>query len=287
MKLLARLEARFGRFAIPNLTLVLIAGQVLIKIIDLHNKSQGGEGVIGRIAFIPPQVLEGEIWRIVTFLFMPPKAHFVLALIFWMVFYLMGSALEHQWGKFRYNVFIFIGAVASMAALFLVPDAAFLDPEKPAGNFLASNFFLYNSVFLAFAFLFPDFVFYLFFILPIRVKWLALIDWLYLGVAVLTSDWSNRVLIIASVANFFLFFGNELWQRLHDKKRRVAFESRMQTAKKKAKYRHKCAICGITNADDPKMQFRYCSKCDGQLGYCMEHLHSHEHVTSEPVESVE
>ncbi|MBN1854907.1 MAG: hypothetical protein JW829_19390 [Pirellulales bacterium] len=273
MKFIARLEQRFGRFAIPNLTLIFIIGQALIYAIDYLRTSQGGDPVIGRIAFVPAHVMAGEVWRIVTFLFMPPQLNPIFALIYWMVFNLMGTALENQWGIFRYNLFLFIGAFASMAAAFLVP------------NMPATNMFLYNSVFLAFAFLFPDFVFHLFFILPIRVKWLAWIDWLLLGIACLTLSWDvhgwiSRVMILASVTNFFLFFGQEIWYRFRMKQRRIAFESRLRTSRQKKKYRHKCTVCGITNLDDPKMQFRYCSKCDGHLGYCMEHIHNHEHVTA-------
>ncbi len=270
MSLLARLEKKFGRFAVPNLTAVLIVGQVLVYV---PWRFAGREDILERIVFIPQKVLEGEVWRLVTFAFQPPGGAVLWAVIFWMVFYLMGNYLEHFWGTFRYNVYLLLGTVASLAVAFLVPAQA------------ATNLFLYNSVFLAFAFLFPDFVFRLFFILPIKVKWLALINWLVMGfwflVGASRGDWIQCVLILASIANFLIFFGRELIHRVKDRRRRAAFQARVRGAKQAAKYRHRCTLCGVTNVEDPKRQFRYCSKCEGNLCYCMEHIASHAHVAGE------
>jgi len=167
-------------------------------------------------------------------------------------------------------MFLLIGIVATIAVSFLQPAAP------------SSNLFLQGSVFLAFAFLFPDFVLNLFFILPVKIKWLALVAWIGYLVQFLRGDWSDRLLVLASVGNFLLFFGGEIVQRFRSDRRRTAWEAKQDRAKRRP--RHRCLVCGITNVTHPTMQFRYCTKCVGQCGYCTEHVHNHEHITeqSEP-----
>lgn len=264
---LDKLEKRFGRLAVPNVTAGLICGQVLIYLV-----AQSRPEVLANAALIPNLVLQGEPWRLVTFLFMPPTTNLLFAFFFWYLFYLMGTALEHQWGAFRYNLFLSIGFVATVAVAFLLPETR----TQPT-----SNLFVQATVFLAFAHLFPDFVLHLFFILPIKIKWLALVAWLgyaYTFVIGLTQgDWAFCLIVFASIGNFVLFFGEDLVNRLRSGRRRRAWEVRQK--REKDQPRHRCLVCGITNLTHPKMQFRYCTKCVGQCGYCTEHIHNHEHVT--------
>ena len=259
---LDRLERRFGRYAVPNLTLALIAGQALVY---FAMRLEGRADIIANLQLVPSLVKTGQIWRLVTFAFEPPMMGPLFAFIFWYLFYMMGTALEQQWGLFRYNLFLLIGFVATAAVSFLTP------------NLPASNGFLQGSVFLAFAFLFPDFVLHLFFVLPIKIKWLALLAWLFYLQTAVMGTWHVRLQVIASVANFLVFFGRELVDRLRHKQRRAVRDARESRAKKRPL--HECRVCGITNLSHPKMQFRYCTKCAGQCGYCTEHLHDHEHVT--------
>src|SRR5690606_5700220 len=107
-----------------------------------------------------------------------------------------------NWGAFRYNLFLGIGYVATIAAGFLVPDAA------------VNNGFLYGSVFLAFAHLYPDFTLYLLLLLPVKIKWLALLTWIGYAWVFVVGTWSDRVSIVAAVANFLLFFSVDIWQRM-------------------------------------------------------------------------
>ncbi len=261
MTLLDRLERRLGHLAVPNVTIGLILGQVFVYIVD---KFQPGR--MPNVALIPNRVLEGEVWRVFSFIFEPPLTDPLWALIFWYVFYLMGTALEQTWGAFRYNVYLLIGWAATAAA-------AFLAPESPA-----SIEFLQGSVFLAFAWLYPEFVFYLFFILPVKVKWLALLTWIFYFLAFIAGDWINKVLIFASVANFLVFFGKSIFLRMRMGRRRMAEQADRIRSKDKA--RHQCRICGITERTHPDEDFRYCSKCEGTQCYCSAHLPNHEHVTS-------
>ena len=134
---------------------------------------------------------------------------------------------------------------------------------------------------MAFAFLNPDFVLQLFFILPVKIKWLALIQWIGYFLTIVFDDWPMRLMATAAVFNFLLFFQHDIFLRIKQGRRRMAMQA--QTIADKHKPRHVCRVCGVTNLSDPTMRFRYCSKCEGQCGYCMEHIRGHEHVIKESI----
>jgi hypothetical protein len=281
LTLLDRLERRLGRFAIPNLTLILIAGQAALYVAWFLPQGIS----LDRIALDPAKILRGEVWRLVTFLFMPPTTDIIIfALFYFLLFHLFGTTLEHQWGTFKYNLFLFIGYMANVAAAFaasfilgeLGKDA---NPLLEMASITASNSFLYGSVFLAFARLYPDFTLNIFFVLPIRIKWLALLAWIAYGYAFIRGDLVARLLILASVLNYLLFFGREHWREFRYGHRRRSFQAKAKKALAPAK--HTCVVCGLSSTDSPKTLFRYCSKCVGQRCYCPEHIRDHEHVTTE------
>lgn len=265
MRLLDRLERRFRHWAIPRLTLWIIAGQVFLYILVL---TKVNPGFVDRTIFRPDLVLQGEVWRLVSFLFVPPMMSPLFVFFYFYLFYLMGSALEANWGTFRYNMFLLIGTLATICAAFI---ANIFLPGMPAGNW-----FLYGTIFLAFAAMYPDFELQIMLILPVKIKWLALLTWLGYFYSFYKGDWMGRLLIVASLLNFFCFFGSAILRRVQTGKRRVADNARQ--AKLKRTPRHTCRACGVTSLTDPKMRFRYCSMCAGQCGYCSEHIHDHEHV---------
>ena len=266
MNLLDRLERKLGRFAIPHLTIGLILFQVVAyALIESQNKQEIQWNIREGISLIPEKVMDGEIWRLGTFLFVPPSGFVVYAFFFWYLFYLMGNALEIRWGIFRYNVYLLIGYLATVGVAFLHPDIP------------ASNVFLEGTVFLAFAMLYPDFELYIFFILPVKIKWFALITWIGYLYGLITGDWETRLLILASVSNFLLFFHRDIIERIRIGRRRMAMQA-AHYAIRPPEYFHRCVACGITDRTDPTMEFRYCSKCLGNCGYCSAHLHDHQHV---------
>src|SRR5215213_5921456 len=169
MTILSRMNAKFGRYAVPNLTVILIIGQVLMFIAQQLDPGQQGFDMLDRIRMYPDKVLAGEYWRVVTFPFDPPTNNLIFAVFFWYLFYLMGTTLEVTWGTFRYNVFLLIGYIASIACAFGGYYA-----QGAAAGLPASSGFLYGTVFLAFARFFPDFTLYVMFVIPIKIKWLAL-----------------------------------------------------------------------------------------------------------------
>jgi hypothetical protein len=271
MTLLDRLERKLGRFAVPNATLGIIFGQVAFYVAqqaELRGAIQ--EPVVDKLTLVAAHVLEGQWWRVFTFVFTPPGANLLWAIVFWYFFYFVGTVMEQTWGAFRYNVYLLVGYVATVAAAFLVPEAT------------ASVAFLQGSVFLAFAYLYPDFVIQLMFVLPVRVKWLAWIAWAGYGLTFLSGLSGNLVamaMVGASVANFFVFFGRDVLVRVVIGHRLMRRQASHVIAERKP--RHVCIVCGATNKTHPEKDFRYCSKCRGQRCYCDEHLRDHEHVEEE------
>lgn len=261
MSWLDKLEKRFRPFALPGVTVYLIVGQTIVYAAALSN-----EAVRANVALIPDRVLDGELWRLVTFLFYTPDTNAIFAFFGWYLFYLMGDALENQWGVARYNIFLLIAYVATLAAAFLGhPEAA------------STNLYIGGSVFLAFAYLFPDFQIFLFFILPIKVKWLALITWILYFFRFALGTWTERWLVIAAISNFLLFFGRDILLTMRARRHRMANQT--QEIKLQNEPIHRCFVCGVTDKDDPAMDFRYCSRCADSPCYCGDHIRDHRHRT--------
>lgn len=273
--MLDQLERRFGRFALTHVTLYLIIGQVFVCL-----SSMLGLLDLRQFYLVPALVTQGEPWRLVTFLFFPPPVNYgsmlSLALLpfAWWVFYLMGTALEMHWGALRYNLFLLLGIVLTVAAAFITPFAP------------VTNAFIAGSVFLAFAWLNPDFELSLFFILPIKIKWLALVTWLFYAYNLVTGAPSTRWQILASVGNFLIFFSRDIVQTMRFRRRHMAVQARRAAEENKGpEARHRCRICDKTDISNPEMDFRYCSKCAGDECYCPDHIANHEHVLAESDET--
>jgi len=273
--MLDQLDRRFGRFALTHVTLYLIVGQVFVTL-----SAMLGLLDLRQFVLIPALVVRGEPWRLITFLFFPPPVNFgsLLSLAFlpfaWWIFYLMCNALEHYWGAFRYNLFLLTGIVLTIAA-------AFLTPVSPV-----TNAFIGGSVFLAFAWLNPDFELALFFILPVKIKWLALITWVGYAYGFVTGAPSIRWQILASVGNFLMFFVREIIDTMRYRRRTMVVQAKRAAERKEGpEPRHRCTICGKTDLTNPEMDFRYCSKCAGDQCYCPEHIFKHEHVLTESDEA--
>lgn len=266
MSLLDKLERWFGRLAIPNLGLWIVAGQFFVLISSLLNRLD-----LRYFVLVPDLVRHGEWWRLVTFIFYPPPPDFfggyLLVAFVWYLFYLMTGALESYWGEFRFNVYLLAGYV-------LTVGAAFLTPHSPT-----SNLFIGGSVFLAFAWLNPEFEILLFFILPVKIKWLALLTWLGNAFLFVVGNWTIRLLVLASVGNFLLFFASDIVRTARHRRRAAGAAIRAAPrAAAKTEPRHRCYVCGKTDVSHPEMDFRYCSKCAGDQCYCPEHIFHHVHV---------
>lgn len=268
MSVLDKLDRHCGRFAIPNITLAVIACQIVVYLFLMARQGSPEPNPLEeRLELVPSLVLQGEVWRLATFLIVPPMSNPICMGFFWYLFYLMGTALESHWGTFRYDFYLLLGYLLAVGAAFALPQVS------------ANNGFVQASVFLAFAYLFPDFELCLFFLLPVKIKWLALLTWIGICWTLIFGAWELRALALASVGNFLLFFGWEILERARTGRRRMAWQAAQLTRKEPAFY-HRCKVCGITDRTHPQMEFRYCSKCEGTVGYCTEHLRNHEHVTA-------
>ena len=261
MKLSDRLERWFGRFAIPQLTLVLLTGQVACFVIG-HLKPE----FLTLLPLVPSLVFRGEIWRLVTFVYFPPDIHPIFAFFAFYLFYLMGTALESEWGEFRYNAYLFIGCVLTVAVAFFTPDVP------------TTNAFVAGSIFLAFAFLYPNVEFYLFFVLPVKVKYLAGLTWVLYGLSFVFGQWPERTAILASVGNFFLFFGKDIVAHMKGAKHQM--EAKTRLIQDLVRSFHTCETCGITEKINSQMDFRVCTDCKPGREYCMSHLHTHTHIAN-------
>ncbi|MGL5151247.1 MAG: rhomboid family intramembrane serine protease [Clostridium sp.] len=268
MKLLDKLERKFKKFYIHNLMLYIVMTNAIVYFLM---RMDGFSGFINSLALFPSKVLEGEVWRLLTFIFIPPNGGLFTLFFSLYFYYIAGSGLEHEWGGFKFNMYYLCGMIATILVSFATGI-----PGVPT--------FINLSLFLAFARINPDMEVLLFFLIPLKIKYLAWFNWaiiLYQGfMATMDSNWGMLLYIVAPVLNFFLFFGKDLvtngFRRGSSIKRKAEYKS--QSTPKKD-YFHKCTVCGITDVDDPDMEFRYCSKCSGKHGYCKNHINDHEHIT--------
>ncbi len=252
-------------FAIPNLSLYLVIGQVAIFGLEMTGTIPSSEP----LWLIPAYVLAGEWWRLVTFILVPPGMSLFFTFFAWYMFWLFGSALEAHWGVARYNLFLFTGWAITVALAFVVPTA------------VASNAFIAGSVFLGFARIAPNFEILLFFILPVKVKWLALFVWLSYAYTLVVGNLPARLAVLAATGNFLIFFGRELWMSVVQRKRRMAYAAANER-ETTAHARHRCKVCGKDSETHRDLDFRYCSTCTDDSCYCPEHIRNHEHVIAPP-----
>ncbi len=280
MNWLDKLERKLGRFAIPNLTVYLLAGYVI------------GFGVmylmpdlLGWLTLEPALIVRGQVWRLVSWVLIPPTRYPISLLFLILLYYSLGTALERTWGTFRYNVYIFSGLIFTVLGVFILYAVYFFGfhvelPLSLAG--MVSTNYITMSIFLAFAAIYPEMEVYLYFILPIKMKWMALV---YAAMALhyfIRGGIVTRVAIGASLLNFVIFFLSSRNMRRFSPKERVRKAKFKRQSAPHMHYsngaKHRCAVCGRTELDDPCLEFRFCSKCNGNYEYCQDHLFTHEHV---------
>lgn len=284
MDFLTKLERKFGKYAIPNLTVILIAGFVLGYLIECFMP----EG-LELLALKPEQVMQGQIYRLITWIVIPPSSVSVWVIITLMFYFSIGRTLENAWGDFRYTVYMIsgilftdIGVMGTYFVMKLLGQADLLSVYYGYGLYGASTYYLCMSMFLAYAFMFPDMQVLMYFIIPIKVKWLGYLDIAYLLVSILEYGlmryYTGMITVVMSVFNFvvfyFLFKGKK---RMNSAQRKRKRKYRQQVRQTQILSRHKCAVCGQTEEDNPNLEFRYCSRCKGNYEYCQNHLFTHEH----------
>lgn len=272
MNLLNRLERKLGKYAIPNLMYYV----VILYAIGMFVQMFAPMFYIQYLMLDASAILRGQIWRIITFMIWPPSSSLSFNLLAIYLYYNLGITLERVWGTFRFNVYFFMGILGHVLAALLI--------YLLTGNvYLLTTDYLNFSLFFAFAATFPDMQFYLFFAIPIKAKWLAIFDGAYFLYGLMFGGMADRIAIIMSLLNFLIYFLMTRGGKYNPKeiRRKQQFHAQMREASQPPKqgWRHRCAVCGRTDADDPNLVFRYCSKCEGDYEYCQDHLYTHQHVT--------
>jgi len=252
MRLLDKLERRIGFIAIPGLIRAIVTLNALVFVLVYLNK-----GFDSYLALDVAQILAGQVWRLVTYIFVPQMGHPFLVLIALWFLWFIGDGLERAWGPFRLTLYFLVGMIGTTIAA-LLSDSQF------------SNQMLFTTLFFAFAHFYPEEIIYVFFILPLKIKWIA---WVYAGYLLLgfaTKSNSYRLALVAALSNYLIFFGPGVIRHLRQRKevsvRRQRFEIQSRSAEEPL---HKCATCGATELSDPSLEFRVSR--DGEE-YCIAHL---------------
>ncbi len=281
------LERKFGKYAIPNLTMYIIGLYVIGYVMELFSVKYN---VIPYITLNPALILQGQVWRIISWVLIPPSGLSVLVIITLIFYYFIGNNMERTMGTFRYNLFVFGGMLFMIIGAFLAYGVNYLiDPEKAAlivtfYSSVFSTYYLQQMVFLAFAICYPEMQVLLMFIIPIKVKWLGIAYGVLLVFecvqGLLTGNYCVFFAIGSQLLNLFLFYlqtGKLSRFKPKDVQRRHDFSKNVKMAPRGIT-RHKCAVCGRTEESNPNLEFRFCSKCNGNYEYCQDHLFTHQHI---------
>lgn len=211
-------------------------------------------------------VLEGQVWRLFTFMLISPAGHPFFAIFYFYILYMMGNFLEQSWGTTRFCSFVYLGLVLNILAGLIVRDAPI------------SGSYMYATLFLAFATLNPNFTFMIMFILPVKVKYLAWLQAAGYVLMFLAGPLSVSLMVLAALGNYLLFFADALRNRGTGFHRQMKWKAKNARTQKKPV--HTCVVCGIDSNVDRNMDFRYCTKCAGTPAYCEQHLPDHEHIAA-------
>ena len=283
MKAISRAIDKFclkhRRFGITGLMKYIVFITAIVFVIELLTG-----GLFALMVFSPRLFMSGEVWRIVTWVFFPIDAHPIFFVFVLYLYYMFGTSLEREWGAAKFTIFYIFGVLLNIIYGFVAWFALGWDP------FIVPTF-LNLSIFFAFAVKFPDFRLMLFFILPVKIKWLAIINAAFFAYDIIFNLVNGRFVLallpVVAILNFLLICGYDLIESLRPMKARAKNQTSSQTInfKKAAKkvqqtgkpYRHKCAVCGRTDTDNPGLEFRYCSRCNGYHCFCIDHINNHVH----------
>ncbi len=289
MNWMNKLERKFGKYAIPNLMYYIIILYAFGFVLGIVAPS----AYYQYLSLDAAAILRGQVWRILTFIIQPPNTNIWFVIFTLYLYYMIGRELEYVWGTFRFNLYFFTGVLLHVVAALLT--YILTNVSLPMGTY-----YLNMSLFFAYAAVYPNQQFYLFMVLPIKVKYLAWLDAAYFGYAVLQAFLpsygglpvygiiykAGALEAVVSILNFLIFFFSmrkmkrfapKEIRRKHQYHKEIR-EGRMAQTVAPNGARHRCAVCGRTELDDPNLEFRYCSKCNGNYEYCQDHLFTHEHV---------
>lgn len=294
---MSKWERKFGKYAIPNLTYILIGCYVVGYLLSWIAPS-----FLGFLTLNPHAILHGQVWRLVTWVISPPTSFDIFTIIMLMFYLSLGTTLEKVWGTWQYNIYIFSGILLTVLASFVCMGVFYLvygegaalamEGLCTAGARQFSTYFINMSIFLAYAATFPNAEVLLMFLIPIKVKVmgifyaiilvLQMVEYFGVGRTLFAEYWFGVAAIAASLLNFLIFWlRSKSHMHLSPKqvRRKMEFRQDIKRNPNPKITKHKCAICGRSEEDDPTLEFRFCSKCNGNYEYCQDHLFTHQHKT--------
>lgn len=220
-------------------------------------------------------ITSGQVWRIFTFLLIPASGNIFFLMFELSILVMCADGLEARWGTFKLTAYYFAGAISNILIAILLPEVQL------------GSYFIYLSLFIGFATLYPDHEILLFFIIPVKMKYLAMFSGGVMLYQLALAPWYLKVAILLSLGNYLLFFSREAWETIrrnqYQARRSAEYAQAMGPARE---FRHKCQICGATDVTAPDLQFRYCTckNCgnDGKA-FCLEHLEKHRAEKAENI----
>ncbi len=299
-----RLEKKFGKYAIKNLMMYITAAYILGWLISMMSPQFYYDWLMLDVEKV---FLKGQVWRLFTFIIQPISAtndgmDIVFMLISLYLYFFIGQMLERMWGSFRFNVFYFSGILFNILAVVIIYFGSYFVLGH-GYSFPIGLEYINLSMFLAFSVEFAEVSLLLFFLVPVKVKYIGIVYAIIHVidiVSVLAEDEAlgiyKAIALVVAILNFLLFFfGTRKYRagRMKHLKRRFEYVSDVQKGEREARVvgtgqggktvitRHRCVVCGRTELDDPELEFRFCSKCEGNYEYCMDHLYTHVHVVRE------
>ncbi len=272
-----RFCATHPRFGIPKLMLYIVGANLVTYFLDILSHS----ALSYMLVMDAGLVLRGELWRLVTYVLLPTSGGIGL-LISCVFYYWLGTTLESIWGTAKFTIYYLSGALLSSLSCLLV---YFIDRTSFS---LYGAGYVNSALFFAVALYNPEAIVRLFYIIPIKMKWLAWFE--AAGYAVLTLSalfakrWGMALMPVVALLNFAVYFSPFFQRkvdsiRAHNRPQAIQFRKAVREQRRQRGYNHKCSVCGKTDADYPNLQFRYCSKCQGYHCYCEEHIFNHVHFT--------
>ncbi len=205
-----KLERKYGSYAIPNLMKYIVLGMAIIYIFDYALAPAMRLNLTYSLAFIRNKIFAGQIWRLISFIFIPPQASPLFILLSLYFYWLIGESLEQYWGSFRFTLYYLCGVLGTIVAGFI--------------SGYATNHYLNLTLFFAFTVLNPEFEVLLFFVLPVKMKWLGALSGISLLISFFSTGLSGKLSIIAALGNFFLFFGQDFMDMANNIYRRYKWK---------------------------------------------------------------
>lgn len=265
------------RFGIPRLMMIIVIGTLAVWLFSGMDTTRQ---FLGMLTFSPEMVFRhGQIWRIITFIFIPESSG--IWLVFWLyLYYFIGNSLEDTWGSGKFTIYYFSGIILTILYSTIIWLITGVSVSMTAR-------YINLSMYFAFATLYPDTYFYIFWFIPVKVKWLAIFSAVLFGLGIVFQPFPTNLLPLMAILNYFVFCGQWLWDlvgqgRIQRQKNVVDFQKESRRIKRELKdkpYTRKCEVCGRTDADHPDLEFRFCSRCAGYHCYCIDHINDHVHHT--------